>query len=822
MLNKVVKANVWKFLLCLYGTLCAQLINGYHLMERHEKVSYLQPGDLMLGGIFTLHWTDSETHNCSLTRPLREIFRVEAMAYAIEVINKNDDILPGITLGFQILDDCGTEQSSLAAVLHFVPGDVHRIEESDCECPELQQRENIVGIIGPPLSANAIPTSKLLNLFHLPQISHAATSDALSDKATHPYFLRTVPPEGQRAKAIVELLLHFNWTYVFTINSAEHYGRNAIDKFIDASKDDICIAGRFELSSDDSANFVDRLVEIMMENTLATVVVLFSLTRELDMLFAGIERANADKLFTFITTEREALDVGQGGHGGMIAGGLFVGSVKTEVGGLKEHFTYLTPENHMDNPWFQEYYDQYLNCTIIDVSCNASFHVQESKTYASPVADAVYAFASALDGMRRDLCPGTNDRCESLIEGARNGDRLLTYLFRDQFEGCSGMMNFDSHGDIMAKYPLFVLQFVNDRYELLNVGRVDTNNKKVLIDTPIHWNSGDTPPISSCGQSCSPRQVPNYRQDGCCWECWTCFINEIVNANGTGCERCEIGFWPSDSTNTCERIPATYIQWADGIAIGLLCFAASGVVVVFAVVTFYINHRRHPVIKAASRELSTILLFGIVISFSMVVTFIAEPTPVTCFINRLGFTLCFAIIYAPILARANRIYRIFSAAKKSAKPPRLISPCSQITISLLLISIEVVISTVWVIVLPPEPVEVMPVLTEKKIELSCNITEAEVITSVTYNLLLLIFCCFYAFKTRKVPDNYNESRHIGWTVYTVLVIWLAFIPTYFVIKDAILKVCILSMTVIINAWVNLVFMFWPKIFDVKRTQNLPT
>jgi len=46
-------------------------------------------------------------------------------------------------------------------------------------------------------------------------------------------------------------------------------------------------------------------------------------------------------------------------------------------------------------------------------------------------------------------------------------------------------------------------------------------------------------------------------------------------------------------------------------------------------------------------------------------------------------------------------------------------------------------------------------------------------------MLLIVVCTVYAVKTRKIPENFNESRHIGFTMYTTCVIWLGFVPIYF-------------------------------------------
>lgn len=51
--------------------------------------------------------------------------------------------------------------------------------------------------------------------------------------------------------------------------------------------------------------------------------------------------------------------------------------------------------------------------------------------------------------------------------------------------------------------------------------------------------------------------------------------------------------------------------------------------------------------------------------------------------------------------------------------------------------------------------------------------------SLVYNMLLIVVCTVYAVKTRKIPENFNESKHIGFTMYTTCVIWLGFVPIYF-------------------------------------------
>ena len=67
----------------------------------------------------------------------------------------------------------------------------------------------------------------------------------------------------------------------------------------------------------------------------------------------------------------------------------------------------------------------------------------------------------------------------------------------------------------------------------------------------------------------------------------------------------------------------------------------------------------------------------------------------------------------------------------------------------------------------------------KRVVLQCKTQNTSLAVSLFYNFLLVILCTTYAIKTRKIPENFNEARFIGLTMYSLCVIWLAFIPIYF-------------------------------------------
>jgi len=62
-----------------------------------------------------------------------------------------------------------------------------------------------------------LQVQNLLSLFNIPQIGYSATSKDLSEKSLYRYFMRVVPSDKLQARALVDIVLHFNWTFISTV-----------------------------------------------------------------------------------------------------------------------------------------------------------------------------------------------------------------------------------------------------------------------------------------------------------------------------------------------------------------------------------------------------------------------------------------------------------------------------------------------------------------------------------------------------------------------------------------------------------------------------
>ncbi len=94
----------------------------------------------------------------------------------------------------------------------------------------------------------------------------------------------------------------------------------------------------------------------------------------------------------------------------------------------------------------------------------------------------------------------------------------------------------------------------------------------------------------------------------------------------------------------------------------------------------FLKHNETPVVRASGRELSYVLLSGIMLCYAVSFLFVLRPTDAVCGVQRTAIGLCFSVVYAALLTKTNRIARIFRNGKKSAGRPGLISPKSQLAI----------------------------------------------------------------------------------------------------------------------------------------------
>ena len=126
-------------------------------------------GDIILGGLFPVHARGERGVPCGELKKEKGIHRLEAMLFAIDLINKDPDLLPNVTLGARILDTCSRDTYALEQSLTFVQALIER-DGSDVRCangdpPIFAKPDKVVGVIGASASSVSIMVANILRLF---------------------------------------------------------------------------------------------------------------------------------------------------------------------------------------------------------------------------------------------------------------------------------------------------------------------------------------------------------------------------------------------------------------------------------------------------------------------------------------------------------------------------------------------------------------------------------------------------------------------------------------------------------------------------------
>lgn len=284
------------------------------------------------------------------------------------------------------------------------------------------------------------------------------------------------------------------------------------------------------------------------------------------------------------------------------------------------------------------------------------------------------------------------------------------------------------------------------------------------------------PPASVCSDPCKVG-FSKIQAEGCCWACVRCAGNQYLKDEQT-CEDCPEGSKPKENKTSCEPLPVFHLEWNSVWVILPIVFSSTGIICTIIVLAVFIRFNSTPVIMASGRELCYVLLIGILMAYVTSLIMLVQPTTILCTIRRLGLGVSLCLIYAAMLTKTNRIYRIFSRGIKAmVKRPGYTSPKSQIFICLALVSVQVVGGLTWLGFEKPGTDYILQ--HNDILVLKCRTSQIAIIVSLMYNILLIILCTVYGIKTRKIPQNFNEAKCIAFTMYSTCIVWLAFIPIYF-------------------------------------------
>ena len=758
---------------------------------------------------------------------------VEAMLFAVDKINKNKAFLYGNTLDTRIYDSCGER--------NYFRENLLAIYDSRTQ-----------GLIGPQYSDHAIMATVILDVRGKVTVSYGATTVELGDRVKYNRFYRTVASDDYQIKVMIDIAKHFSWKYVAFVYS------NGIDaekaQFLfkeEATKWGICVPVTYQLPSHSRGNDYVAALNAILRNQNVKVAFLFLTEKDIKKLLEVAENmkerlnhvtfvGGTEWGSSYFITERSR-DVS--------FGAITIQTQIDEVREFREYFLSLKPSTNKRNIWFSQFWEEQFNCSLnnsvtnnISRFCSGNETLGISKGYyretpVLTVINAVYTFAHIYRQILWEKCVRWNvsgevcTRRRRILKGPTN--RRDVYLkskiikFKEPFR--DRMFSFNENGAVVPSYD--ILNFRYDKsaknYVFSKVGHWYMKQQQsqfvkvfYINNSEIVWKIGNSKaPVSVCSLPCHRGEIAIYtNQQKCCWDCKPCARNDRM-INNT-CLPCDMDYVPDSCLRNCLPLPETYLDLKHPAILAMLIIIALGLILTITTLAIFLKNFQQRLVKASGRELCVKILIGIMVSYLAPTAFILQPSIIVCATNRFIIGLSLSLCYAPLTLKLIRIYRIFTFARQQVKRPQLVSPRTQVMMSIGLSTVAVLLGLASIFGEKPKIVKSYP-SHRRFIVTHCELNGFTVIFNLLYSSVLMLMCSWYAFKTRKFPKNYNETKIIGFTVYITCLIMALCLPIFFFIDDkhGTYKALILCFMCLAIATINLFGLFGQKVKLILQPEN---
>ncbi|XP_039189274.1 vomeronasal type-2 receptor 26-like [Crotalus tigris] len=673
-----------------------------------------------------------------------------------------------------------------------------------------------------------------------------------------------VPNESLLYKGMVQLLLHFRWTWVGLLAVDDDTGQQFLDileKML--HENGICSAFRRMLPKqglflplDELGDMASIIYQTFMDRQARACIIygesmtllwLSTLVPLADLQYG----ANISLGKVWITTFQIDFTVTSFITRNFFR--IFQGTISFSIHsnkplGFQAYLQTIKPFKKDGGGFLKKFWEQAFECSFPnlqeadDVSgiCNGNEKLgdlpspvfETSMTgHSYSVYNAVYSIAHALHAMLSSRSPYRE------IVGSQSFHDLQPWqlhpvLSSIGFNNSVGeTVSFNEKRELVAEFDIVNLViFPNNSFIRMKLGELNLQGFEEQVLT-IHENNifwpefyNQTIPLSVCTNSCKPG-YHKKKKDGkkfCCYDCVQCPERMISRWEDTvNCFHCPEDHYASRTRDRCFPKVITFLSYTEPLGIILssaaFCFSFTTVLVL----GIFITYQNTPIVKANNRNLTYILLLSLLLCFLSSLLFLGKPNKVTCFLQQSAFGIIFSVAISCVLTKTIMVVVAFMASKPGSNMRRWLG--RKVSIFTILVSslIQAGICVVWMTTSTPYPDLDMQSLA-KEIIAKCN--EGSIIMFyfvLGYMGFLSIISFTVAFLARKLPDTFNEAKFITFSMLVFCSVWLSFVPTYLSSKGKYM-VAVEIFSILVSTAGLLGCIFFPKCYIIILHPELNT
>lgn len=699
-----------------------------------------------IGAVLPIHKRGKDMFTCGRFEDIGTFQKLAALAYAIDQVNTNSTF-PELQLSTVIVDYCGTKERAEEKLYRYFssPNAISAVKPESLVSMLAFDRQ-VAKEIQPIMKGAGIP------------VVLTATNTSFGEGSWE-VKLQTMPPMRWQVETLLGLLKHFDWTHIYVLYTSDDFGEDSYYQLTKSlERSGICVAGAEAIDLEASDDDVLRSVLKFTDVDVKVVLVFTEDKASAEKVIRAARKASLLERFIWVGTEgfsdnRALLDAIEGAD-------VDVFALKLEndiLPGFMDFLSHLTLGKHDPIPdsWFEEFWQSQFNCFLPNSGSVQRRHEsvctgRERLTdvtqdrYVYHTVETVEMIATALRNYIGKHCPydaaslnGIED-CGEQEAREKLKHEINMALLNTDIDDCMECQ--PSHLTTFG-YQLLKLNGTNARSYAYEKAGYFKNGLLHLNEEDIDFTTG-VAPMSTCMRDCEER---------------------CPSTTGTVGDQTYLRQHRESLTGNFKTV------W--GIVVTALSLL--GIILVIICALYFLM--AFPV-TVGTTILGYMILFGLLALYAVNFAFIVGATEVSCGLRRFLMGLAYSIIFSGMLVKVLNTWRLMGYHGNNRMlhdGTQLTSPVGLLVIASGLVVIQVVLTTAWLILMPPRIG-----FYERVWRCAPPASfEDELVVSMVYVMLLLAVTILFSILTASCRENNGESRwilaccifvSIAWLVWTVL------------------------------------------------------
>ncbi|XP_031799525.1 vomeronasal type-2 receptor 116-like [Sarcophilus harrisii] len=631
-----------------------------------------------------------------------------------------------------------------------------------------------------------------------PQISYGPFDPLLNDKVQYPYVYQLGSKESTLHLAFIQLMLHFEWTWVGLLLSANTKGETFfIDLKEEMAKNGLCVAIKERVPQNigikDSFYLLSRVIA-----SSSNVIFIYGDSDSLQELSIVLNTyIPYGKLLVTTSSWDFSIDINFERFP-IFHGTILFSHAQKEIPGFTDFVRNMNPVMNPEDIFLKAFWESVFNCRFSDKKdgqmfyplCPGDFSFRDISfmkidmvlmELIPNVYNAVYLVAHALHQMIHSEAKEASDlaRNSNFFWKLHHFLKYINCATNDSDESC-----WNGTKPVAEAYDILNYKSFPDQVEtLVKVGEVYPLAQRFTIkEEDIDWPE-DFPqtPTSMCSVKCGPgfKKTSLKNQPICCFDCTPCPEEKISNQTDTEeCLQCPEDQYPTKERDRCLPRTVTFLAYKEPLGMTLACVAVCFSLLTVLVLGIFVKHRDTPIVKANNHSLSYTLLVSLSLCFLCSLLFIGHPTTATCLLRQTTFAVVFTVAVSSILAKTITVVLAFRTTKPGSRLRRWLGSTASYSLIFACSLIQMCLCGIWLGTSPP--FLEMDVHSEPgSIIIQCNEGSLLIFYCVLGYMALLALASFtVAFLARNLPDTFNEAKFLTFSMLVFCSVWISFLPSY--------------------------------------------